>query len=157
MDENNSTEVCVVTAITNLVAIVPFLEAIKQKRKIEAFLIAFAATASFFHHLTSTSHDLTPPFGEYVSTPLLWFDRIGAAVLIFYIFLRIVNSKTNLLILVKKTGFLLAPAIMGLFISDVLLHHAPTNAFRNLYCWSHSAWHVFAFLLVKYIQHILAK
>ncbi len=158
MPEYHSTIVCILTAVTNFVAIVPISEALKRKKSSEAGLILITAIASFLHHLTSTSHDLVPLFGASISTPLLWFDRIAATTLILYvlksIYLKTRNLK-KLKSLLQKSTFLLIPALLGLFISDILLHRTyDSNMYKMLYCYSHCTWHIFAFLLVNRIQRL---
>jgi len=136
--DNVNDFVVVITTFTNVFFI--WYAFYIENSGLDQYIIMMAGTASFLHHITTTSHDLKGIFTQF-STPLLWFDRAVAVIAIVRAIQMFFEKKLWYSAYIMANTFF---AITFLVASDVYYEHCPTTTDKYMYGILHSFWHIYA-------------
>lgn len=138
---------CLVTALTNTAAYVPYMCAHNNNRRMDGILVMTASIFSFLFHIS-------PIFFPFYSTELLWMDRVAAvvtAVHFLYHFAAVCPHDMHRAF--AHTYVVTGIGLLCLFLSDVILAMRPSF----MWCILHSMWHICAFLTVRKLQFFIYR
>lgn len=129
-----------IVTISNIFGLLPIYKSFNNlpRSSLELFLIIIAVIASILMHISETKHNLPGIYLSKYSNYMLYFDRITAYLLVFYMIYKLIHNSliiTGLLILKIITGLLCA---IG---SEI------TNNEQE-YVFLHCIWHFFAYKII---------
>src|SRR3990167_6519343 len=139
-----------IVTLTNLVAVVPINYAYNHNMHFDMILLILVMCASMLHHISGNNRGLEAILFTSHYNNLLLLDRIIAFItivrMIYLIYSYEIYNK-----FVSYDNLLISVSLLGLLYSDVFLGKYNTFREKMEYCFTHSLWHITAFLFVNQI------